>query len=146
MFPTIERRPVRSTYSSTSCVPSCTARRVSVTPALTTMRLPTAAVPSARAWRPPVHDSRSARRRTRLLELPHSHREEEPQRHERHDYGRPAVAHEREGDADDRQEPRHHTQVDQGLRGEEHRDTQGDDPPALLARARRDLEAPQDQE
>src|SRR5262249_37755321 len=94
MFPTIERRPARSTYSSTSCCPSCTARRVSVTPALTTIRLPTAAVPRAEAQ---ASGARLVVRgqRTRLLELPHSNREEEPQSHKRHDHGRTAVAHQR---------------------------------------------------
>src|SRR5262244_2877671 len=94
MFPTLARRPARSTYSSTSWCPSCTARRVSVTPAFTTIRLPTAAVPSAEARASGArHAVRS--RRTRLLELPHSNREEEPQSHERHDHGRTTVAHQR---------------------------------------------------
>src|SRR6266511_200284 len=145
MLPTMERRPARSTYSSTSCVPSCTARRVSVTPALTTIRLSTAAVPSSEA-RAPGEQLVARRRRARLLELPHSDREEEPQRHERHHHGRPAVTHERKRDAHDGQQARHHAQVDERLGGEQGRDAQGDDAPPGLPRADGDLEAPQNQD
>src|SRR6266478_5670193 len=145
MLPTMERRPARSTYNSISCVPSCTARRVSVTPALTTIRFPTAAVPSSRAHAPGARLA-ARRRRARLLELPHSDREEEPQRHERDDHGRPAVAHERKRDAHHGQETRHHAQVDERLGGKQRRDTQGDDAAPGLPRADGDLEAPQHQD
>src|SRR3989337_430614 len=145
MLPTMERRPALSTYSSTSCVPSCPARRVSVTPALTTIRFPTAAVPSSEAGAPGARLA-ARRRRARLLELPHSNREEEPERNERCDQGRPAVAHERERDAHDRQQARHHAQVDERLGGEQGRDAQGDDAPPGLPRADGDLEAPHDQD
>src|SRR5262245_40659607 len=131
MFPTIERRPARSTYSSTNCCPSCTARRVSVTPALTTIRLPTAADPSAEAKASGAR--RAVRpRRTRLLELQHSNREEEPQSHDRHDHGRTAVSHHRERDAYHGEEARDYAQVDQCLGGARGRYAPGDDAPSGL--------------
>src|SRR6267142_6469569 len=99
MLPTIERRPARSSYSSTSCVPSCTARRVSVTPALTTIRFPTAAVPSPWAEAPDERCETRLGGRARLLELPHSHREKESQSHEGHDHGRATIAQQRQRDA-----------------------------------------------
>src|SRR5580765_5587608 len=135
MFPTMERRRARSTYSSVSWLPSCTARRVSVTPSFTTIRFPTAAPDGPGVLRPA--------RLFGLLELPHSNREEEPQSHEGHHHGRPPIAHERERNADHGQEAGHHPQVDQGLGGEQRGDAQGDDTSPRLACARGDLEPPE---
>src|SRR5262245_12673211 len=135
MLPTIERRRARSTYSSVRRLPSCTASRVSVTPTLTTIRFFTAVL-----IRGP------APRQLSLLEPPHSHREQEAQSHERDDHGRSAVAHERKRDADHREQPRHHAQVDERLGGEEHGHPEGDEPPSRLARGGGDLEATEDEE
>src|SRR5262249_41030919 len=104
MFPTIERRPSRSTYSSVRTLPSWTATRVSTRPALTTMCFPTRDLdpgPEARAAIPALTS----------VELPHSDREEKPQRHERHHHRGSAVAHERQRNPDDGQQARHHPQV-----------------------------------
>src|SRR5262245_48664373 len=108
-LPTMERRLCRSRYSSVRRLPSCTATRVSVSPALTTMRLPTAAP----RWR--------ARRRgpSRLhgasLELPHPYREEEAQRGQGDDHRGAAVAHQRQRNSHDGQQPGHHAHVDEHL-------------------------------
>src|SRR5438552_2122857 len=112
-LPTIERCPRRSTYSSVRRLPSCTATRVSVSPALTTIRLPTAA-PRWRARR-----RRSARPRGVSLELPHPDREEEAERRQGDEHRGPAVAHERQRYPDHGQEPRDHPHVDQHLGGEQ---------------------------
>src|SRR3990172_5511528 len=137
MLLTMERRRARSTYSSASWCPSCTARRVSVTPALTTIRFPTAVLDPG-VCIPAVTQ--------RLLELPHPYREQEPKPHERDDHGGPPVAHQRERDPHHGKQPRHHPQIDQRLGGEERGHAEGDDAPPGLPRAGRDLEPPEHQE
>src|SRR5262245_22684958 len=124
MLPTMERRRVRSTYSSVSRELSCTARRVSVTPTFATIRFFT--WPSIRGGRPGGCPA--------LLELPHSHREQEAQPHERDDHGGSAIAHERQRDADHREQPRHHAQIDERLGGEDGGDAQRDEATTRLAR------------
>src|SRR5713226_8016991 len=114
MLPTMERRSARSTYSSVRRFPSWTARRVSVTPALTTMRLPTADLDpgsGATETRPAV---------LRLVELPHSDRKQKAQRRQRDHHGGAAVAHERQRYPHDGEQARHHPDIDQDL-GREHR-------------------------
>src|SRR5262245_572700 len=108
-LPTIERCPWRSTNSSVRRVPSCTATRVSVSPALTTIRLPRAAP----RWR--RRRRRSCRPDDASLELPHPYREQEAERCQGDDHRGAAVAHERQRDPHHGQEPRDHPHVDQHL-------------------------------
>src|SRR4030067_1700406 len=137
MLLTSERRRALSRYSSASGFPSGTARRVSVTPALTMVRSPPAVLDPGICI-PAVTQ--------RLLELPHSYREQEPKPHERDDHGGPPVAHQRERDPHHGQQPRHHPQIDQRLGGEERGHAEGDDAPPGPPRAGRDLDPPEHQE
>src|SRR5882724_5042024 len=139
MFPTMERRSARSMYSSVRRFPSWTARRVSVTPALTTMRFPTANLDpgSRRGTRPAM---------MRLVELPHSDRDQETQCSQGDHHGRSAVAHERQRNPHDGEQARHHANVDQDLDRKYARHPEGQDAPPGLPRAGRDLEPPQYQE
>src|SRR5438552_10578572 len=139
-LPTMERRPSRSTYSSVMSAPSCTATRVSVSPALTTIRLPTAA-PRWRARRRPP-----ARPPCASLELPHPDREQEPERRQGDDHRGAAVTHERQRDPHHGQEARDHPHVDQHLGGDEPGGAERHQASHRLARARRDVEAPEQEQ
>src|SRR4030095_804765 len=138
MRPAMERRPSRSTYRSVSTLPSCTATRVSMRPALTTIRFPTWNLDPGRGKGPAAI--------LRLVELPHSDREQEPEPHQRHHHGRPAVTHQRQGNPHDGQETRHHPQVDQGLGGEDRGHPERKNPPPGLPCAGGNLEPPEHQE
>src|SRR5215831_68140 len=93
--------------------------------------------------RPPAPYCRAVRV---SLELPHSYREEKAKRHEGGDHRGATVAHQRQRNPDDGQEPGHHPDVDQDLRREQRRGAQRHEPAHRLARGRRDVEAPQEEQ
>src|SRR5262249_9621189 len=93
--------------------------------------------------RPPTPYCRAVRV---SLELPHSYREEKAKRHEGGDHRGATVAHQRQRNPDDGQEPGHHPDVDQDLRRKQRRGAQRHEPAYRLARGRRDVEAPQEEQ
>src|SRR5882724_2912607 len=79
-------------------------------------------------------------------EAAHSYVRNEGDGAERRQEGGTAVADEGERDADDRQEARHHAQIDEGLAGQEHGAADGEEAAQGVPGARGDLEAAQRQE